>query len=442
MEFHAVHANHMAINWQALADHNGDAPLAEAVLEEKAYIIGRVGLSMLACGTGAWRIRSAMNTVAESLGVVCTASIGLLSLDYTCFENGKSFSQSWSLKNTGVNTDKLALLEHFVKAFPEHYSQLSGNAVSARLDEINGTPGNYTPVALGLAAAFACCAFTFLLGGGPVEMLGAFCGAGVGNFVRVKLLHKKFTLFLCIFVSIALACATYALAVGALEALFHVSSNHQVGYVCAALFIIPGFPFITSGIDMSKLDFRSGLERLTYALMIILVATMTAWVIALALHLQPGNFPPLDLAPGVQLALRLVASFCGVFGFSMMFNSPVAMAGTAAFVGAIANTLRLTLVDFSGLPPAVCAFVGALTAGLIASLLNSRRGFPRITLTVPSIVIMVPGLYLYRGIYNFGAMALDDASYWLISAALIVIALPLGLICARILTDPEFRYCT
>lgn len=38
------------------------------------------------------------------------------------------------------------------------------------------------------------------------------------------------------------------------------------------LFIIPGFPFITSGIDLAKLDLRSGLERLTYAIIIVLVA--------------------------------------------------------------------------------------------------------------------------------------------------------------------------
>ena len=42
------------------------------------------------------------------------------------------------------------------------------------------------------------------------------------------------------------------------------------------LFIIPGFPFITSGIDLAKLDMRSGMERLTYALIIVLVATMSA----------------------------------------------------------------------------------------------------------------------------------------------------------------------
>ena len=49
----------------------------------------------------------------------------------------------------------------------------------------------------------------------------------------------------------------------------------------------------------------------------------------------------------------------------------------------------------TAIPPAGAAFVGALTAGILASLIKSKVGYPRISLTVPSIVIMVPGMYLY-----------------------------------------------
>lgn len=71
-----------------------------------------------------------------------------------------------------------------------------------------------------------------------------------------------------------------------------------------------------------------------------------------------------------------------------MFNSPISLAvsAAAAFIGAIANTLRLELVDLVNVPPAAATFIGALTAGILA--------------------------------------------------------LPLGLIFARILTDKTFRYCT
>lgn len=73
-----------------------------------------------------------------------------------------------------------------------------------------------------------------------------------------------------------------------------------------------------------------------------------------------------------------------------MFNSSVSMACTAAMIGAVANTLRLELVDHCGIPAAVAAFLGALTAGLLASFIKQNHGYPRISLTVPSIVIMVP----------------------------------------------------
>ena len=434
--------NHMEIYWHDYASHIGNTAIVDASLTEKASIIGRTGLMLLSCGTGAWRVRSSMNTIAEQLNITCTVNIGLMSIDYTCFDGENCFSQSLCLTNTGVNTSKLNRLEHFINDFETKGKHLSGEQLHAALDDIEQQHGLYSPTALGFAAALACSAFTFLLGGGPVEMFCAFLGAGIGNFLRCKLTKHHFTLFLCIFSSVAAACLVYTGALKFAELLFTVSLQHEAGYICSMLFIIPGFPFITSGIDLAKLDMRSGLERLAYALVIIVVATITAWMMALLLNLKPIDFLPLSLSAPMLLFLRLVASFCGVFGFSIMFNSPIMLATAAAIIGAIANTLRLELVDLAHFPPAVAAFLGALTAGILASLLKNRVGYPRISITVPSIVIMVPGLYLYRAVYNLGAMSLSVSASWFASAMLIILALPLGLIFARILTDKSFRYCT
>ena len=83
-----------------------------------------------------------------------------------------------------------------------------------------------------------------------------------------------------------------------------------------------------------------------------------------------------------------------------------------------------------------------LLSGLLATCLKNAAGYPRISVTVPSIVIMVPGLYFYRAIYNLGIMSLTDSATWFADAILIIVALPLGLIFARIITDRTFRYCT
>lgn len=437
-EFH----NHMRIPWHDYTRKSIGRPITEASLSEKASIIGRTGIMLLSCGTGAWRVRSSMNTLARELGITCTADIGLLSIEYTCIDGGNCYTESLCLFNTGVNTSKLYRMELFVNKFSKNCKKMSGDELHTLLDQIHEIHGFYSPPFLGLAAAVACSAFTFLLGGGPIEMFCAFLGAGAGNFLRAKMNQHHLTLFLCTAASVALACIVYTIAFMALKSEFHISIHHQAGYICSMLFIIPGFPFITSGIDLAKLDMRSGMERLMYALIIVLVATMSAWIMALILGLQPVDFLKLDLTQAEWIVFRLLASFCGVFGFSIMFNSPTRLAAVAAGIGAIANTLRLELVDLTALPPAAAAFVGALTAGLLATMIKNQVGYPRISVTVPSIVIMVPGLYLYRGFYNLGTMNLSTSASWFAAAILIVAALPLGLIFARILTDKTFRYCT
>ena len=434
--------NHMNIYWHDYTGHVKDKPITEASLPVKAALIGRVGLMLLSCGTGAWRVRSSMNALSEQLGVTCTASIGLMTIVYTCFDGNKTFTNSLALNNTGVNTSKLNQLERFVKKFPQEGVLMSGEQLHSKLDEIEKIRGLYTPLQLGLAAAVACAAFTFLLGGGPIEMLCAFIGAGAGNYLRCHLIKRHFTLYLCIISSVALACLSYTVSLRLLETFFSIPGSHEAGYICAMLYIIPGFPFITSGIDLAKLDMRSGLERLAYAVIIVVTATITGWVMSTALNLHPADFADLNIPAALHLILRLAASFAGVFGFSIMFNSPVPIASAAALIGAVANTLRLELVELAALPAAVAAFLGALTAGLLASFLMKRLGYPRISVTVPSIVIMVPGLYLYRAVYNMGEMSLALSANWLVSALLIIMMLPLGLICARIITDRSFRHCT
>ena len=438
-----IRKNHMDIAWHEYTDENGaDVPVTEASLTEKASIIGRVGIMLLSCGTGAWRVRSSMNTLAETMGITCTADIGLMSIEYTCFDGENGFTQSLCLTNTGVNTSKLNRLEHFIREFEIEGKDMSGEKLHSLLDDIERIHGLYSPVALGFAAALACCGFTFLLGGGPIEMFCAFAGAGIGNFLRCKLTKHHFTLFLCIVSSVSMACLVYAgfLKIG--EILFSISIQHEAGYICAMLFIIPGFPFITSGIDLAKLDMRSGTERLMYALIIILVAAMSAWIMALLLHLKPVDFIKFSLPAEMWILCRLVTSFCGVFGFSIMFNSPVRLAASAGVIGAAANTLRLELIDLAHFPVGIAAFIGAFFTGCVASIVKKKIGYPRISLTVPAIVIMVPGLYMYRGIYYIGLNEIGDGSLWLTKAILIVMALPMGLVAARLCTDKNFRHCT
>lgn len=95
------------------------------------------------------------------------------------------------------------------------------------------------------------------------------------------------------------------------------------------------------------------------------------------------------------------------------------------------------------------AFIGALLAGLLASawrsavhhgLLAPHLGYPRICLTVPSIVIMVPGLYMYQAMFHLGQFDTLVALDWAFRAFMVILCLPIGLAMARVITDKSWRY--
>lgn len=435
--------HHMRFKWHNFFTSDNVTLAKEATLPERSVIVGHVGMMLLSFGTGAWRVRTAMNTMARNLNMTCSADIGLVSLEYTCVdESGHSYTQALSLPSTGVNTSKLNKMEAFVSQFEKDNGNWTIDQIHNTLEEITNQQAPYKPWQSALAAGIACGGFTFLLGGWIYEVIYAFFGAMAGSYVRRKMIDRHITLVANVAVGVLVACCVYALAFYINNTFMYVNVRHLDGYIGAMLFVIPGFPFITSGLDISKIDMRSGLERMAFASMIIMVATAVGWVTALILHMHPQDFLPLHLNPIVLTSLRLFASFCGVFGFSITFNTEVKIATLAAVFGAMANTLRLSLVDFANWPPAMTAFLGAFLAGMLASIVRKKIGYPRIALTVPAIVIMVPGLYMYRSMFNLALGSFVQGEIWAIKALMIVISLPLGLIAARILTDPHWRHAS
>ena len=132
--------NHMEIPWHDYTENDSNVLINKAGLIEKASVIGRVGLIMLSCGTGAWRVRTSMNRLAKELGVTCTVDVGLMSIEFNCFDGKECVSQSLSIANTGVNTSKLYRMEQFVDNFPKQEANLTGEEIHRRLDEIESIP--------------------------------------------------------------------------------------------------------------------------------------------------------------------------------------------------------------------------------------------------------------------------------------------------------------
>ncbi len=578
-----------------------DKPIVEACIAAKTSLIVRVGMLELGAGTGSFRVREMMHRIAYPMGVHVRADVNLTDIEATCTDGVSRITEVVDLPTTGVNTERIWLLEHFAdwlsvkcgqagtyhamtvvsrelvdnldepnvyaaarKAVKEVLAQdqdaakalkdavatavhnedeISQNRIDAaaidtrtaaglgtvgstprpedskdskaasvsasasadgvakdsdssaagsaatgssatsqgrgseagrpapsdksaspepqatggitvrqaheRLDLIERRKPLYSPLFSGFASAVACAAFVFLLGGGPYDMAGAFVGAGIGQWVRRQMLGRRINQFFATGVAViiaALACVGTLRLVGIFDP---VALRHDTAYIGAILFVIPGFPLVTGGLDIAKLDFPSGVQRITYAFSIILVATLGGWAVARMVMLNPQGFEPMNLSPWLMAGLRMIAAFCGVWGFSVLFNSPQRMALVAAVIGALTDTMRLEMQDLLHVPPEMAAFLGAFLAGMLATvwrssvrhgLLPPHLGYPRISLTVPSIVIMVPGLYMYRAMFYLGQFNTLNALDWAFRAFMVIICLPIGLVTARVLTDRSWRY--
>ena len=340
------------------------------------------------------------------------------------------------MRSIGINADRLAQLERFSATLP---AGADLDEVDAELDRIARRPPLYGAFLNALWAGIACAAFAFLNHGGLVECGAVLVAAALGQGVRRAMLHRGINQFGVTMLAAAVASVAYLGLVLGLSALAGVEGGHEAGYVSAVLFLVPGFALVTGALDLAKLDFSAGVARVTYALMILASAALAVWGVSAAAGLAPDPVPAPVLAEPLLFGLRAVASFLGVLGFALMFNSPWAMALGAASIGMVANVGRLLLVDADVVPQAAAA-AAALLVGLLAATVAPALRVPRITVSVPAVVIMVPGVTAYRAVYEFNTGATAQALAYAVEAGLVIVALAIGLAVARMLTDREWTF--
>lgn len=431
--------SHMRIQWHSYIKSDDTIKAPQAELSEKSSLVGRIGIMLLSCGAPAWRVRQFMTKTSRALGISCVADIGIISLSYTCMDKHDTYSQSISLEGINVNTYKLGRIENYANKL-NNFDDRSIREIHEQLDELEtGNAIHHSMISVP-AAAVACASFAFLLGAGLPEIICVFIAAGAGQYVRKVINEGKLSLFIGISLSAAAACAVYALTILLGKLIFDIPAIYGAGYICSTLFLVPGFPFITSVLDFAKLDMRSGMERLSYSCIVMLVATAFAWVCGRIFGFEPEGLAGLNMPAAALLAARLAASFMAVFGFSMMFNSTYKMALSAALVGMVPNVLRLELIEHAGISSPTAAFIAALIAGLLTTVAVRITHVPRVSIAIPSVIAAVPGFIMYEAINDFGTNNTAAGLHAIVKAGAIIFALGLGILTARFISDEQFRH--
>lgn len=122
--------------------------------------------------------------------------------------------------------------------------------------------------------------------------------------------------------------------------------------------------------------------------------------------------------------------------------TPMRKDGSVDIAKALAgNELRLVLEDAGAGQPAA-NFAGALSVGLLASVVQHRLGERRIEITVPGIIIMVPGSAALQSFVLFSRGDTLGGLQAAVLAVFVVGAMALGLSAARFVSERKWLYET
>lgn len=410
----------------------------------KSDLVLRVGKICLVSGTGSYRIKQSMRQVATILGIENQTHVTLTEINSTC-RSGQLFkTEVTTIQAVGIDTNKIQQIETMLIDLNKNSHRMEDSELIRYLDQtlhkIEHQPALYQLHHTALFAAIACASFTFLIGGGLVEMLGVLIASGLGQTVRGYLLRRNLNQLVVTMLIAAVSSTAYFLYIDICHYFLALNILHAAGYIASMLFLIPGFPLITGIMDMAKLDYSSGIQRVGYAITVIFCATFAAWVVAAGMRMIPSSMLTPEIFPLWTILFRLVASFLGVLGFSLLFNSQLKTALIAASIGMIANTFRLELIDFTNIPIQAAALIAAFIVGICAYYFSNRTHCPRIALSIPAVCIMVPGIYMFRAMYFLQQNDIINAINWGAQAMLIVLALPMGLVLARVCTDKKWAF--
>ena len=423
----------------AQESNSDDSTAGQQAMGVEADAVLRLGLLMVAAGTGGYRVIRAMKRAARAMGFDrLDAEISITSVVCT-FHRGVSFRTVVATQPApAVDASRIEALEHLTHHLP---NRMSANALTMCLDDIvHSVTHRWSRPVLMVAAGAACAAFA-LLNYFPAEGVAAVAvAAACGQLVRMILASRHLNQLGVVAVAAATSCLVFYLLNWALP-LTHLPDDARAfaaGYIAAVLYLIPGFPLFSSMLDLSRFDITAGLTRLCYAMAVITAATMSVALVSAMTGLSPLSIDaPTPTARWYLLAA--VASFVGIGGFALLFNSSRRMVLFAASIGVVANMVRLVMID-AGVQPQYAAYTGGVVVGLLGAVITAQTTLPRITMTVPASVIMIPGTAMYRAVHFLNSGDIDQALSNAATAGLIIVWISAGLVTARILTDRDWAF--
>ena len=401
-------------------------------VRETLDVLLRFGAMILQAGDTAFRVRESMGALASRLGIENLAvQIALNGITASARRGGDLVTITCEVGPPGINAWRIAALETLAR---QDESGLTARRLAEELGAIEAVPPLRSIATVAIGIGLASGAFSYLNGGDMLGTVMAVVAGGFGQSLRALLLRRRGNQYAVTALVTVVTAGLYCIGIATLGA-SGFGPGHAAGFIFSVLFLVPGFPLVASLLDAVQHQPMVALSRLFYATMILLAAAIGLSAVAAiaGLAATPAPPTPYGIQP-VTLALRALASLLAGFGFAALYNSSTRIVLAVGVLSLLGNELRLALHDL-GMPLPPATFFGALLVGLLASLVEARLHEPRIAVTVPSIIVMTPGLYAFQTIVMLNQGQVLTALQAGANFCFVVGAMAMGLAAARFMTE-------
>ncbi len=398
----------------------------------------RIGEVLLSSGAGAADVTATMGAVAHHLGLrhpEMDVTFTSLSMSYQVSPEDPPVLMIRSVKHRDIDYADLTQVDQVVREVLA--DELDLYLARTRMATILSTGHPWPRWSVTLAWGVMCASVAVFLGGDWLVALIASAAAMTIDRLQLVMARRRLpTFYLQVAGGLVATLFAVGLAATTLEADLSlvVTANivmllAGIGFMGAIQDALTGF-YVTSG------------ARVIEALLAtagIIAGVSGGLSVADVLGINLGQLVP-GRTPGNHLAIAVVGAAVSAAAFAFACYAPRrALLPIAATAGVA--TLLHSVVGETGFGRTWAAAVGAFTIGVVAFGVAGRFRVPPLVVAVSSIVPLLPGLSIYRGLSLLaaGGSGTSQGIVAMMTAASVAVALASGVILGEYLAQPLKR---
>jgi uncharacterized membrane protein YjjP (DUF1212 family) len=399
----------------------------------------RIGELLLSSGAGAADVGATMLNVARSCGLrTATADVTFteLAMSHQSRADEPALIQLRQVRYRVIDYEDLTLVDHLVRDLLDE--QITREEATTRLARIVSSGHRRPRWAVTIGNGFLGGGIGLLVGGsGPVALLAAGVAMGI-DLIQQRMSHSRWPVFYQ-----QVAGGLFATLIAVFTAATGAHTPPSVVVTAGIILLLAGVSFMGAIQDaLTGFPLTAG-ARILEALLATagIIAGVSGGLTIGALlgagvgRLDPGQVTLSDL-PLMALGAAIASA-----AFAFASYAPRRTLAPVALVGALAETVQ-SLARERGVGTAWSSASAAVLIGLVSYAVAGRVRVPPLVVVVPTVVPLLPGLAIYRGLslLSDGHPASAGAGILsIVNAATIAIALAAGVIFGSYLAQPLKR---